>query len=557
MFDLVTAIGQSVNGLSPAELYFALFLGTFISEDAACLTAGAAVAAGQAGFPLALAVCFAGIFAGDVLLYLAGRYVGSRAFVSRLVGRSVSIDGRRRAHRWLERNAAAAVFVSRFISGLRLPMYLAAGALRTDTIKFLSLFFLAALVWTPLLVGAAAISVHRLSPASVMAALIVLILVIRLIRKYSRCHDRRLLVGAIKRLANWEFWPLAVFYIPVVLYIALLALRYRSLTLFTAANPAIPAGGFVGESKDQIYRLIASAPAADKHLLRYVKMDAGLRLSRRLMIALRFIRDNDLGFPLVVKPDVGERGTGVEIVRDRLGLATVIKRSACDIILQEFGGDVEASVFYYRFPGRPRGQIFSITEKVFPVVVGDGRSTVEQLVLRDPRAVCIAKTYFRHLAGQLGLVPSAGKTVTLINIGTHSRGAVFRDGDRLWSTALESAIDEIGRAVPGFHFGRYDIRARSFDEMMAGDFKIIELNGVTSESTNIYDPRYSLRDAYRILFRQWEIAFEIGRTNQQMGAKPVSAADLVRLVINRSTSHLQARSADDKLLNVTSPKTCV
>ena len=45
---------------------------------------------------------------------------------------------------------------------------------------------------------------------------------------------------------------LYVFYPPVVAYIAYLGIRFRSWTLFTAANPAIPAGGFVGESKHQI-----------------------------------------------------------------------------------------------------------------------------------------------------------------------------------------------------------------------------------------------------------------------------------------------------------------
>src|SRR3974377_1560612 len=64
---------------------------------------------------------------------------------------------------------------------------------------------------------------------------------------------RRKLIGQVWRLSRWEFWPPYVFYPPVIAYIAYLGLRFRGLTLFTAANPAMPAGGFLGESKNEIF----------------------------------------------------------------------------------------------------------------------------------------------------------------------------------------------------------------------------------------------------------------------------------------------------------------
>src|SRR5262245_57852219 len=62
-------------------------------------------------------------------------------------------------------------------------------------------------------------------------------------------RGRRLLLSSWRRLTRWEFWPPWVFYPPLCLYVACLMIKYRSLTVFTAANPAIAAGGFVGESK--------------------------------------------------------------------------------------------------------------------------------------------------------------------------------------------------------------------------------------------------------------------------------------------------------------------
>jgi hypothetical protein len=100
---------------------------------------------------------------------------------------------------------------------------------------------------------------------------------------------------------------------------------------------------------------------------------------------------------------------------------------------------------------------------------------------------------------------------------------------------LEKVIDQICRGYKGFYFGRFDIRAASFEDLKNGkNFSIIELNGVTSESTNIYDKRYSLFNAYRILFSQWRIAFEIGEENRKCGVKPVSLLDLIRLLFRKN-----------------------
>jgi hypothetical protein len=100
----------------------------------------------------------------------------------------------------------------------------------------------------------------------------------------------------------------------------------------------------------------------------------------------------------------------------------------------------------------------------------------------------------------------------LVESGNHAQGCIFRDGAHLWSGGLERKIDEISRRLPEFYFGRCDIRYENEDDLRAGkNFKIVELNGASSEATNIYDARNSVRSAYRTLFRQWRFVFEIGR----------------------------------------------
>ena len=54
---------------------------------------------------------------------------------------------------------------------------------------------------------------------------------------------------------------------------------------------------------------------------------------------------------------------------------------------------------------------------------------------------------------------------------------------------LEAAFDCVARHFDGFFVGRFDVRYANPEEFLAGrGFAIVELNGVTSESTNLYDP---------------------------------------------------------------------
>jgi membrane protein DedA with SNARE-associated domain len=512
-------------------LFLTLFFATFLSEDLACVAAGGLVAGGRVDFAAAVTVCFLGIFAGDLMLYWVGRLFGGPFLRGRLGSRLVSKDQVVTASSWLERRGTSAVFLSRFVSGSRLPTYLAAGALKTDFAKFALWFAVAAAIWTPLLIGAAAFGYWSLPSGGVVFAAAATWLGLRFAMKLRSAEFRKRLTISLRRIWLWEFWPVQIFYLPVVFYVLLLGLKHRNLTLFTAANPAFPAGGFVGESKNEIYRLLGRSPVAKRHMIPHRLIGEDLSIEERVDSANSFMEENRLSYPIVVKPDKGERGRGVVVARSLGELANALL-VAGDLLVQQHVEGVEASVFYIRGPQQENGVIFSITEKQFPEVVGDGVSDIRQLIEKDVRASLISNRYVDHNRHRLDRIPAKGVEIKLIDIGSHSRGAIFLDGDRLRTQALENEIDRVCRGIHGFYFGRFDIRAASSDRLMNGDFKIIELNGVTSESTNIYDPRYSLVDAYRILFRQWRLAFEIGRVNVKRGARACTVRELLAIIFN-------------------------
>jgi hypothetical protein len=298
------------------------------------------------------------------------------------------------------------------------------------------------------------------------------------------------------------------------------------LTVFTAANPGIEAGGFAGESKADILEAIDP-----RWVARFTRIRIAAPEAERLAAARSFLERERLALPVVLKPDVGERGSGFRIVRTERDLAEGIHEASSDLVLQEYVGGVELGIFYVRKPSEEHGRIFSITEKRLLELTGDGVSSVETLILTDERAMRLAPIHLDKMAGQLERVPALGETVPLVELGVHSRGSLFVDGSRRRTGELERTVDEISRSFEGFYFGRFDLRAPSLEAFEEGrGLKVLELNGVTSEATHIYDPKNSYADALRVLARQWRLAFEIGAENRERGVRPTGVVALGALV---------------------------
>jgi hypothetical protein len=332
-------------------------------------------------------------------------------------------------------------------------------------------------------------------------------------------------------LSFFEFWPQKVFYAPMVLYWLWLSAKYRGLTLPTAANPSFRLGGWIGESKHAVLSLAGerARPFFARHIC-FLKSSAPPDEIARA--ALLQAKASAIGFPMVAKPDKGCRGVGVRRVRNEAELSAYISGFPIgeQIILQEFVDyEAEAGVFYVRKPGERFGRIVSLTLKYFPYVYGDGCSTLAELIARDPRAGALKETYFPRHSGRLNLVLPPGEPYRIAFAGSHSRGAIFRDGSRHITGAMERAFDTIAKDIPGFHFGRFDVRFSSIRHLELGEgFRILECNGVGAEATHIWDHKTSLVKAYRTLMRQYALMWEIGAENARRGSRSANLADLWR-----------------------------
>lgn len=510
-------------------IYLLLAFSTLASEDLACISAGLLVAQHQAGFLAGAGACALGIFAGDLLLVLAGR---SGRFV-RLRAKAGFLSG----------NTTWKLAAARFTPGLRLPIYVAAGLARVPFRSVIPSLLLGAAIWTPLLVGAAdwfGSSLVTKGLRTFEGALIGGVAVYLVIRyRVFSFESRRRALAFLHRIFRWEFWPAWAAYLPLLPYLVWLALRHRSATAFVAANPGMTNGGLAGESKSSTLRHLGAEPDL---LARWVLLPGGCDPRSKCELLKAFMERAGLSFPIVLKPDIGERGSRVAVIRSNQQAADYLAASsAAGVIAQEYVGGPEFGVLYRRYPWERTGRAVSITAKLLPELTGDGRRTFSELLLSDSRALCLYKTYLRASKHPPSYVPARGERIQLTEVGSHCRGAIFLDASSLRTPELERAIERISRSHPGFYLGRFDVRAGSVDAFQRGEFKVLELNGAGSEPTHIYDPSISVLSKYLILARHWKDLFEIGAAND---TEPIPVADLWRGYRESRAGGNEPRAAD-------------
>lgn len=318
----------------------------------------------------------------------------------------------------------------------------------------------------------------------------------------------------------FEFWPSWLFYTPVVAYWIALGLRHRDFALPTAANPEIELGGLCGESKLAILRQVrgdARALLARSTGLTTHRWDAKADLAA----AEQAMAAEGLAYPVVAKPDIGCNGTGVRLVHNADDLFRYLGEfpRQTGMLLQEYlPQENEAGLFYIRHPNEAQGRVTSVTLKYAPFVTGDGRSTLEQLVLADPRAGRVPQLYLPRLGSRLHEVPRQGERVRLVFVGNHCKGSIFRDGISLATPAMTERVDQLAKALPAFHFGRIDVRFDSLAALARGEgFRVMEINGVGSEATHVWDSSATLVDAWKAQFFHYGEAFRIGAANRARG----------------------------------------
>ena len=373
--------------------------------------------------------------------------------------------------------------------------------------------------------------------AGFVAAIVVVALALFALRHLFTRRRRQMLLATLGR-THHEYWPTWLLYAPLVPWWAWLSLRCRGTMTFSCCNPGIPnGGGIVGEPKTEIMRALGDDP---RILLQRPLPEAEPAARLRRLHALRG-EHPELGYPVVLKPEAAQRGFGMALAHDDAEALAAFGRSPFALVAQQYHpGPVEVGALWVRHADGPRdgrtGRVFSVTRKVFPVLTGDGVRTIEQLIWAHRRFRRQASVFLERFGDRLGEVPGDGERLVLSNAGNHAQGCEFRDGADMITPELADAVDRIAsgyRSDDGgeIDFGRFDLRARSEDDVRAGRFAVVELNGTTAESTNLYDPSRSVLWAWGVLRRQWGELYRLGASRRAQGVRPIRWRTLARALI--------------------------
>lgn len=306
-----------------------------------------------------------------------------------------------------------------------------------------------------------------------------------------------------------------IVYIPIYFLWAFYALKSKTIFFFNASNPTIKNGGFIMESKKQIYNLIPQ---------QYYPKTALIAEGTPFTEVQKKVQEIGFQFPLIAKPDIGLRGSAVKKV-DRLAeLEAYNAKGNFDYLVQDlipFSNEI--GVFYVRYPHEKSGKITGIVGKEFLIVTGDGQSTIEILIKKDPRHEMQLPVLQKEYGSELNTVLPQGELKNLVPYGNHIRGAKFLDYSHLISPELTKVINEVAMQIPAFYFGRFDLMYNTFDELEQGkNFAIVELNGAASEPTHIYDPKHSIFFAWKELLRHIRYMHEISVANHKNGVPYLS-----------------------------------
>src|SRR6476620_2995184 len=143
---------EKLVGLPVGWQFLFIILGTLISEDAVCVAVGVLIGNHQIEWWVGVLACFIGIYIGDLGFFLLGRLSGKGLMKVRFFTRGFGPERLQRFGDWFDRRPWAAIAMCRILPGLRVPLYLAVGALTKRTKAFFWWTCFYAFIWTPLLI---------------------------------------------------------------------------------------------------------------------------------------------------------------------------------------------------------------------------------------------------------------------------------------------------------------------------------------------------------------------------------------------------------------------
>jgi hypothetical protein len=316
-----------------------------------------------------------------------------------------------------------------------------------------------------------------------------------------------------KKITNWEAWPFALIYAPVALWWGWYMLRSGAVWFFTPSNPKLTFGGMEGEPKSEMYDLLP---------LHLFPTTINILPTQSAAELLEAIKQAEIIYPFVVKPEVGGQGIlfrKIDTEKELLHYHSLMKFEY--IVQNMILYKMEVSVFHIRHPKEDKGIVTGFLHKIPLHVMGNGKTTLEELILSHPKANKFATDMLVKHANNLKNIIANDEKYVLSYAANHNRGAHFVDLKHEIDDKLVSIFDALSIEINDFFYGRYDIMCNSVEDLKAGkNYSILEYNGCGAEPNHFYDTGYTLRGAHKEILKHWKYLYEISKYNASQGVKP-------------------------------------
>lgn len=311
-------------------------------------------------------------------------------------------------------------------------------------------------------------------------------------------------------LKLWQRWP-ALLYFSLTDQILRLHLRSRvGLRGLFKVNPGLPYGGLM-DSKFDRYSIFRSCEYAIPTILIQNPRNTDLEMLRQ------YLRREGIDGPIVAKPNLDTSSQGVNKFETPNELHAFLEGQDIEYIIQPYVEyPLEFTIYYYRLPGESHGEILDVTERVLPKIRGNGRSTVRELLAEKGELGGVISSFKDNISDEaLDHILGYNETLQLSIAAGSSQGVLFADSRSLITPELRQRIDSISVNVSGFYWGKFDVKAASYDDLAVGrKLKLIEVNGVKAELNYIYDRNCSYEEARKGVLWQIELLYEIANRNK-------------------------------------------
>ena len=303
-------------------------------------------------------------------------------------------------------------------------------------------------------------------------------------------------------LNQFEFWPAWTIHFPMYLLGIYWGIRLRTPNFFPAVNPGMDNGGLFNYSKYESMRdfekenVPKSIRVSPPHLAFSVLEKAG---------------QYNIAFPMILKPDIGERGRGVKLIGDFQALEDYLKIFQNEsVIVQEYiSKPEEYGVFVIKNPETGSLKITSITQKIPLQITGNGKDTALTLAKKHPRA----SRYLSEIPANLrDEVPEKNSIFPLSIKGNHCKGATFLDRSDLLNPKIREAFEILCKPLQGFWYGRLDVKVDSAISLEnPSAISVLEVNGANSEPIHMYSPGKTYLESLGIIRAHFEEMAKIAR----------------------------------------------